>query len=429
MMIQHPQLPQVIKIIKREDKYIIINPNLPRWIVTNELGNVLLTLFDGTRAVEEIVSLAVDGLGEQMRGDVEKFCRQVLASGILVDARPQPKQHPMRLSSVHLSLSDGCNLNCIYCYARERKEKQYPKLSFEEYTAIINDILTINPNVTITLTGGEPLLNKHCFDIAHYIKEKGAQTLLLSNGTLFSRQNIGQIADNFDLVTLSIDGPNEHIHSLTRGDNYQKVIHATQLMDEFGINYTLSMTVTKKNIGYVEEMAKMFGSRLNFAPYFPISGEPSDLAITGEEYYQALKSASGVNPLSYCENILDGSQSSRSHKCAIGDGEFSISATGDVYPCQLLHTDDFYAGNVHDQSIRDIYYNAQSMKRCASLDVVTIEGCRDCAIKFICGGSCRARAYYEGGNIQSSSEFCKYEQEAFYDGIIQIYSQNLLTRK
>ena len=115
------------------------------------------------------------------------------------------------------------------------------------------------------------------------------------------------------------------------------------------------------------------------------------------------------------------------HKCAIGDGAFSISATGDVYPCQLIHTDEFYAGNVHEKKIKDIYLNSEALNRCAHLDVDSISGCKDCPIKYICGGSCRARAYYGCGDINSTTDFCQYEQEAFYDGIVSIYSRNALS--
>ena len=76
---------------------------------------------------------------------------------------------------------------------------------------------------------------------------------------------------------------------------------------------------------------------------------------------------------------------------------------------------------MHEESVTDIYYNSISLNKCAELDVDSIDGCKDCPIKYICGGSCRARSFYEGGKIDSSSDFCRYEQEAFYDGIIDIY--------
>ena len=421
-----PVLSPYVQEVQRGDKYIFINPNIPRWIVTNELGKLILSLFNGENSYDEIISIATAGIGESSREIICSFCNSIISSGLLEIIEPQKKKHRMPLSSVHLSLSDHCNLNCSYCYARERVEKKHPVLSFQEYKSIIDDILSINPDVVFTLTGGEPLLNDDCLKIAEYIKSKNARSFLLSNGLLINETNISRIADLFDLVTLSIDGPNDSIHSLTRGHNYRGVIRATKLLAKHDVDYTLSMTVTKDNIGYIEKMARMFGNRLNFAPYFPVSTESSSLAITGTEYYNALKSAAGVRPLAYCESTLDKALSTQCHKCAIGDGEFSISATGDVYPCQLIHTEEFYAGNVHEQNIKDIYYNSASINRCAHLDVDSITGCKDCPIKYICGGSCRARAYYGCGDINSTTDFCLYEKEAFYDGIISIYSKNAL---
>ena len=429
MNIVRPSLSPYVQKVERGSRIIYINPNIPRWVVTDACGDLVLSLFDGTSTIDEIIETAVSGLGEDQRARVTGFCDLVMNSGLMDHVPPgnTPKTHRYCLSSVHLSLSDSCNLNCAYCYARERVEKKHPKLTYEDYTKIIDDVLEISRGVTFTLTGGEPLLNPDCLRIAEYIKSKGAACYLLSNGLLIDENNIGKIAGLFDLVTLSIDGPNPEIHARTRGYNYDRVIRAADLLQSHGVDYTLSMTVTRDNIGYVEEMALKFGSRLNFAPYFPVSGDPSTLAITGEEYYEALKTSAGVRPLSYCESTLDASLHSQCHKCAIGDGEFSISATGDVYPCQLLHTDEFYAGNVHEESITDIYCRSESIARCASLDVDRMEGCKDCPIKYICGGGCRARSFYEGGRIDASSPFCTYELNAFLDGILEIYSGNAVS--
>jgi len=420
------RLSRYVREIRRGDRYIFINPNIPRWIVTDRTGKLILSLFDGTMDFEGIVDTAVEGFGEDNRVKITEFCSKIINSGLLDEVEPQRKEHKLTLSSVHLSLSDRCNLNCIYCYARERKEKDYPLLDFEMYCRIVDDILKINKDVTFTLTGGEPLLNSDCLKIAEYIRNHGAKVFLLSNGILIDEGNIERIASLFNLVTLSVDGPDDKVHSMTRGHNFDRVMDAVNLLERHGVEYTLSMTVTRNNISFVEKMAAMFGSSLNFAPYFPVSGDSSLLSISGIEYYEALKSAAGVRPLGYCESSLDRAMESRCHKCAIGDGEFSISATGDVYPCQLLHSEEFFCGNVHDQSIGEIYRNSLVLDTCSRLDVDSVEGCRECPIKYICGGSCRARAFYESGDIASSSEFCRYEQEAFYDGIVAIYSKNSL---
>lgn len=421
------RLPEQVQVFQRGDKYVFINPLLPAWFVTNELGKLLMTLFDGNNTMSDITDAACEILGEEKRKQVMAFTRHVIDSSIFETA-PHP-QHPRDngLHCVHLSLSSACNLRCKYCYAAERVESPWPQLTLDEYKRVIDDLCDLSQRPTITITGGEPLLNPLWQPVSAYCKAKGCEMLLLTNGTLLTEENARFLKETFDLVTLSIDGPTRETHRLTRGDNYALVMQAINTLERHQIDYTLSMTVTRLNIDQVEPMARRFGSRLNFAPLFPVSALAEDeLSITGQQYYDALAGAFGVNPLSYCERSLDLSKCIQTHKCAIGDNEISISPTGDVYPCQLLHLDQFLAGNVHERGIKDIYLNSPTLQRCASLDVDTMNKCKDCAIRYICGGACRARGYYETGDINSTGGFCDYELNAFLDGIVKIYSSNVL---
>jgi radical SAM protein with 4Fe4S-binding SPASM domain len=421
------RLPEQVQLFQRGDKYVFINPLLPAWIVTNDLGRLIVEQFDGCNTVEDIVEAACQVLGNDKRKEVEAFCDHVIDSSIF---ETKPHQQPPRdkgLHCVHLSMTSSCNLRCKYCYAAERIEGQYPQLTLEEYKHLIDDLCELSSGLSITITGGEPLLNPLWQPVSTYCKSKGCELLLLTNGTLINEQNAAFIKETFDLVTLSIDGPTRETHRLTRGDNFDQVMHAVEILERHGIDYTLSMTVTRLNIDQVEAMAQRFGGRLNYAPLFPVSDLADDeLSITGDEYYNALANAFGVNPLSYCETSLDVSKYIQNRKCAIGDNEISISPTGDAYPCQLLHLDEFLAGNVHERSIKDIYHGSPALQRCATLDVDSIEKCRDCAIRYICGGACRARGYYETGDVAASGDFCNYELNAFLDGIVKIYSHNLL---
>jgi len=423
----HYRLPEQVQVFQRGDKYVFINPLLPSWIVTNELGQMIMNLFDGNNTIDDIVEATCSAMGDDKRNDVTAFCQHVVDSAIF---ETKPHEQPPRdtgLHCVHLSLSSECNLRCKYCYAAERVESKHPMLTLDEHKRLVDDLTDLSDGLTITITGGEPLLNPLWQPLAAYCKSRGCRMLLLTNGLLINEQNATFIHDTFDLVTLSIDGPTRETHRLTRGDNYDQVMRAVDILERHGIDYTLSMTVTRLNISQVEPMAKRFGGRLNFAPLFPVSSLASDeLSITGQQYYEALAGAFGVNPLSYCETSLDVSKHCQSHKCAIGDNEISISPTGDVYPCQLLHMDSFLAGNIHEHSIAEIYHNSPALRRCAALDVDTMVKCKDCAIRYICGGACRARGYYETGDINATGDFCDYELNAFLDGIVKIYSHNLI---
>jgi hypothetical protein len=73
--------------------------------------------------------------------------------------------------------------------------------------------------------------------------------------------------------------------------------------------------------------------KLRYDPLFKAgNARRRNISISGKEYYKALFKASGVNPLSYCESSLDSAIEYKNSKCALGDAEISISATGDVYP-------------------------------------------------------------------------------------------------
>ncbi len=88
-----------------------------------------------------------------------------------------------------------------------------------------------------------------------------------------------------------------------------------------------------------------------------------------------------------------------------------------MYPCQLLHFDAFKLGNVKDSSF-DAIYNSARADEFKRHTVDAIESCRDCDLKFLCGGSCQARHFSETGSLDEAGDFCEYEREAIVDGLI-----------
>ncbi len=418
----------VIHRFEKEDKVLFFNPLKPSWLVTNAVGEYALELCDGKRSHSAVVNEFCRLYGEEFRESVDSFLLHAKESNIFIDDAESERPHPRLLSLVQLSISAICNLRCIYCYATARKEGDYPKMTLDDYKRVIDGVCRINPYVTFTLTGGEPLMNRDCLDIAAYICEKGCDVDLLTNGTLLSEKNIQRIKELFYKVTISSDGSTPELFDSFRGKGQYDAVHrGVKLLQENGIDYMISMVVNRKNIHDVENMAKKYGGHLNYQPLFKAgSASDGDLGITGDEYYEALAKAHGVNPLSYCESSLDTAQIVKTCKCAIADGEISISETGDVYPCQLLHYPQFVAGNIHETPIEEIYKNSVSLKECRELSVDNIEGCKDCFIRYVCGGACRARAFHEKGALDVAGDFCEYEKRAFIDGIFKIYSQNLM---
>ncbi len=424
-------LPSVVQRIEEKGKIIFFNPDVPSWVVTDPNGATLLSLCNGTMSAGEIASLFEEEYGREAADTVSRFLRYALDSRLF--ETPPAGEVPIlrsegRLSIVQFSISSACNLNCRYCYATDRVESRYPRMTKDDYRRVTDEVCEMSEDVKFTLTGGEPLVNKDCIAIARHIKEKGHYVDLLTNATLISEKNVEEIADVFDMVTVSMDGSTRELHESFRGrGTYAPTTHAIDLLLAHGVDVRLSMTVNRLNIHDVGAMARRYGEMLSFAPLFPAGNAKkgdTDISITGEEYYEALRSAEGVNPLSYCESSLDEAQECRNCKCAMGDGELSFSATGDVYPCQLLHYPEFHIGNIHEHSVRELYERSAVVERCRTLTVDQIEGCSTCFLKYVCGGACRARAFHECGDIRRSGRFCAYERQAFIDGLLEIYSAN-----
>ena len=427
-------LPSSIEKIERGDKVLFFNPEIPSWLVTNHNGALLLSLCDGTNSVSDILSSLLETQGRDVYEQGRSFFNEAISSRIFdtpSECELPITCEPQQLSNVQLSISSKCNLHCKYCYATDRQEGEHASLSYEEYEKLVDDLVAYAGSpLSFTLTGGEPLLNKDVFRIARYIRSKGCNVDILTNGTLVSESNIQELSESFDGVSVSIDGKDASSHDRFRGSgSYAKTERCIELLQQNDIPYRLSMTVNRLNIGDVESMAQKYGSHMNFAPLFPAGSANNsdvDMSISGKEYFDCLKKASGVNPLSYCESTLQSSQTCRRCKCAIGGSEISISPTGDVYPCQLLHYPEFLIGNIHDVSISDLLSSSPVIERCSHLVVDKIDGCSTCFLRYVCGGACRARAYHECKNIFTSGTFCEYEREAFIDGIFSLYSENSL---
>jgi len=398
---------------------------MPDWIVVSQNGAAILQLCNGKRTVEDI-SDALSMFGRKdSKEKIIKFFEDITSNTTFfspTNIKP-PKYQPYKLRIVQISLVDECNLKCIYCYATDRPESTN-KLTQKNHFKLIDDINGISEKVEIVLTGGEPLLSPYIFELAEYAKKLGNKVHLLTNGILITEQNAKRIADIFDLVKISIDGSTSAIHEFHRGKgSFVKSMKAIDLLTQHDAPLQIAMTVTKENIHDIDAMTKKFGSRLTFAPLF-VAGRAKankELSITGKEYYEALSSVDGVKPLSYLCSSLVASKHKPIMKCAFGDAEISISNTGDVYPCQLLHFPQFYAGNIREQSLRSIYDTSESLKSCRELTVLEVAGCKTCDIRFICGGGCRARTFYEKNRLDVSGDFCEYEKLAYINGLFELH--------
>ncbi|MCR5833531.1 MAG: radical SAM protein [Selenomonadaceae bacterium] len=411
------------RIYESNGKYLVLNPTLPTWIVTNINGVLLLKLYREDKTFNQIADEFLTYAPYFSKSSLLAFLKKADEARLFHISTDSLSHKPYNLGAVYFNMTEACNLHCIYCFATERKEK-IKRMAYRDYVSVLDSIYKINPNAEIMFTGGEPLLFESTLDVARYAKNKGFRCKLMTNGTLINQNNVNDIVDLFVSVRISIDGSSRDIHEQYRGKNtYSKTMSAIDLLLNHNEDVILAMVVTKQNCHDVKAMAQKWGKRLIFQPLFPLGNAKlqKELYLTGEEYFNVLNESGSdfIVPYANLADVIERQKQNQSLlKCAMGDGEISISCSGDVYPCQLLHAEKYCVGNIFNQSLEDIYYS-EKLDRFKYHTIHDIDLCRSCDIRLLCGGSCQARHFSETGSIDKAGSFCSYEKKAIINGLIQ----------
>ncbi|MFX1312682.1 MAG: radical SAM protein [Promethearchaeota archaeon] len=121
---------------------------------------------------------------------------------------------------VNLEPTIRCNLKCRMCDRTEKSkylEYQNNELKTQIIFNLIRDLEIMGTKQILIAGGGEPLMRKDICQIITKIKESRIYLHLWTNGTLITRTNFKFLADNIDMLTISLDGPTQDLHDRIRG--------------------------------------------------------------------------------------------------------------------------------------------------------------------------------------------------------------------
>lgn len=409
-----------LKVYEKDEKYLVLNPNVPSWIVTNINGVLVLKRYREDISFEDIATTFCDQCPFISPNEVVRFLEKAQAAGLFENPKAY-EYKPGILNSIYLNMTKLCNFSCSYCYASSRVESSEKILSQSKYFSIIDELSTLKNNIVVNFTGGEPLLSSFTIPTARYCKSKGLTTYLLSNGSLINEKNIDEIVSVFDHIKISMDGSTRKLFGKYRGEkNYDRVVNAIELLISKNADVMISMVITKENYHDVSNMVDKWGGRVTFMPLFPMGSaleNEENNALSGVEYYDVLNHDARIEPFSGIINYLKSNHNRPIMKCAIGDCELSISSSGDVYPCQLLHEEKYYLGNINEHTLEEILRTSID-KGFGNHTVEKMDKCKNCDVRYICGGACQARHNSETGSIDNVGTFCEYEKRGIINGII-----------
>jgi|LSQX01.2.fsa_nt_gb MoaA/NifB/PqqE/SkfB family radical SAM enzyme len=236
-------------------------------------------------------------------------------------------------------ITNRCNLKCIHCCA-SKEEVEEP--TTVEYIDRVVDILAKNDVMKVTISGGEPTLNKMLYYIVSKLKEAGIKVGIVTN-LYYDYTLIEPLIDKLDSITTSIDGPAD-IHNNIRGQNCYDTILRNILRIIRVKNVKVITTLSKLNYGHIEETVSCLagiGVKNIMCAYITPRGkgalnkEMLELQIDKnkiENQIQRLSEKYGVNiSSSVCSHYFK----SLDNQCLAANKIFYLSASGTLHPCHL----------------------------------------------------------------------------------------------
>lgn len=394
-------------------------------IIAVESGNSVVLEKEEFELFKQICTLAnnreklTDVASED--GKYKKTILKLIERGIMwIKELNSAKEYEIRRFSAYWGITQKCNFHCLYCYANageiDVNSQKEEGLSLEECFRVVDEVKKIG-FFELVLTGGEPLLNKNVFEIAKYAKSKGLMVGLLTNGSLVKNENIEEFKI-FDYVKISLDSYDSEANDKLRGKgSFDRITEGIRLLRDNGINVTIGSVLTKYNCDSVdrtiEYVNKEFGvTDHQIINHIPLGrGAEDGLGCDFDELKEydrkILDAKMRLYENKFFSMIQDGFLiDGRKVSCGMGKSEIFIDAKGNVYPCRMTYSDEYYLGNVISEDLEVVLSRVDD--KVADLHVDSLEDCKDCSFRYLCGGGCRMyHAGYSNSIYKNSQEVCE----------------------
>ena len=179
---------------------------------------------------------------------------------------------------LRLSITDRCNLRCLYCMPIEGVSwvPHDKVLRFEEILMVCRILAGMGISA-VKVTGGEPLVRRGAVDLIREIRgiEGLNRVSMTSNGVLLGEYLEALVAVGLDAVNISLDTLNdEKFRWLTKSDGLAKVLSAIDKALELGfavkVNCVPMRGFNEDDIAQLSALAKNRNIAVRFIELMPL---------------------------------------------------------------------------------------------------------------------------------------------------------------
>ncbi len=447
---------------RRKGISLFVDPKSPNWISVNDTAAEILKHCNGKNTVAEIQEAVCRKYGVSDKKQVGQEISEFLsAAGVLefvsdtAFERPEyPGRSktiaPYKLDELWLYYTMACNLRCKHCLVSAGKELK-KELSNDEFKRVVDESIKLGVK-RFYITGGEPFIKEGIFDLIKYItKTKRRELIILTNATLFDDKKIAALEKLVSpklILQVSLEGPDAEIHDKLRGKgSFDKAVDGIKRLISIGITPVISTAVSKLNENDIQKTSRYL-SKLGIQEHNLLwmhakgrgANNVSNLFVSAENIAKTMKKVKktykeqeiifdNIESLKVRVRTKRGRKNDLCNNCY---EKICVNSDGHVYPCGSLNGDKhFDAGSVRKKSLKDIWLNSKAMKKGRANSVQNKEECRECYLRYFCGGGCTSHSYYASevdtgkGSVTALDPYCATYKALFEDVIWELAAEGV----
>jgi radical SAM protein with 4Fe4S-binding SPASM domain len=282
--------------------------------------------------------------------------------------------------SVHLDITWRCNERCVHCYLDHEGKDEMTVAEIKEALRQIKESGTL----FISISGGEPLLRRDCFEILEYARALRFSVKLKTNATMIGEKEAKRIHElGISEVQISLYSHQAEVHdTITKmPGSFRRTIDGIRNLKANGVKVSLTNVLMTHNAGHgmaVKQLADEMGVEFHIDPTITpkLDGDFSIAAVD--------------------EDVLDG------YSCSAGHTFAYVSPSGEVFPCVQF---PMVCGSLRKQSFAEIWRNSPAFAELRSVHTRDLPTCSQCTHVAYCS-RCPGLAYMEGDLRGPSSQDC-----------------------
>jgi cyclic pyranopterin phosphate synthase len=231
---------------------------------------------------------------------------------------------------LRISLTDKCNLRCMYCMPNEHYDWMPTKhlLQADEILEIAKIFVGYGVR-RIRLTGGEPLIRKEFSEIIEALSELPVSLDITTNGIFIDKHIYALKKANVRSINLSLDTLQaEKFERMTNRPQFEKVWSNLNLLLEEGIRVKLNIVAMRdENFDEILDFIKLTIDKplhVRFIEFMPFDGNSwvLDKVLTYEEILDVVRTEHKIEKLADKPNAT-----TKSYRVDGAQGTFAVIST------------------------------------------------------------------------------------------------------